>query len=159
MPRVTPQEDPGADRSVDLYKFAVEMADRVSARRGTANAYFLAVQTTLVAVLSLGAPNLSKSSPWISAVASAAGIALSMAWWLQLRSYRSLNSAKFAVITELEKDLGLTIYQNEWRVLSGDRVKRWRYRYAELGATERFVPWVFAVLYIVLIVVRLTRPA
>lgn len=157
MPRVTPREDPGDDRSVDLYKFAVEMADRVSARRGTANAYFLAVQTTLVAVLSLGAPNLSKSSPWISGVASVAGIALSMAWWLQLRSYRSLNSAKFAVITELEKDLGLTIYQNEWRVLSGDRVKRWRYRYAELGATERFVPWVFAVLYIVLIVVRLTR--
>lgn len=38
---------------LDLYKLAVEMADRVSARRGTANAFFVTVNTALLAFLSL----------------------------------------------------------------------------------------------------------
>lgn len=150
-------DDHDHDRAVDLYKFAVEMTDRISARRGTANAYFLTIQTTLIAVLSLGATNLSKSSAWVSGVASAAGIALSAVWWLQLRSYRHLSAAKFWVITELENSLGITIYQKEWRALRDNNVKRWRERYAEIGTTERFVPWLFAVLYVALIVIRLTQ--
>ena len=35
---------------LDIYKLAVEMADRVSSRRATANAFFLTVNTGLVAV-------------------------------------------------------------------------------------------------------------
>jgi hypothetical protein len=38
---------------MELYKLAVEMADRVSARRGTANAFFVTVNTALLAFLGL----------------------------------------------------------------------------------------------------------
>jgi hypothetical protein len=59
----------GADQQVlDLYKMAVEMADRVSARRSTANAFFLTAEAALVAVIGLATPSLLKA-PWWTALA------------------------------------------------------------------------------------------
>jgi hypothetical protein len=47
------QDGPSEDTVLELYKISVEMADRVSARRGTANAFFLSVQTAVISVLGL----------------------------------------------------------------------------------------------------------
>ena len=41
---------------MDIYKLSVEMADRISARRAVANAFFLTVNTTLAAVIGLHKP-------------------------------------------------------------------------------------------------------
>ncbi len=38
---------------LDLYKMAVEMADRVSARRAGANSFFLTLNTVLAAVVGI----------------------------------------------------------------------------------------------------------
>ncbi|WP_433420926.1 RipA family octameric membrane protein [Microtetraspora malaysiensis] len=139
---------------MDLYKMAVEMADRLSARRGTANAFFLTVQTTFVAVLGVAAPNLAKS-PWgIGIAVSLAGVALSATWWLQLRSYRDLNRAKFKVINKAEEALSLKIFSEEWRYLRQDPIPSWRSRYAELGTSERAIPWVFAMLHVLMFMGR-----
>jgi hypothetical protein len=58
---------------LELYKLAVEMADRVSSRRGMANSFFLTVQTAMVTVLGF----TGASSWWASALVAGAGIALS----------------------------------------------------------------------------------
>ena len=63
----------------ELYKLAVEMADRVSARRAVANS-FLTVNTGLAALLGGG------SFSWYAA---AAGIVFAGTWWALLRSYVS----------------------------------------------------------------------
>lgn len=147
-----------ADPAVlELYKLAVESADRVSARRGSANSYFLTVQTTFIAVLALAVPLGPSTSLWQAAVASVAGIMLSACWWLQLRSYRDLNRAKFEVITEVEKQLPVKVFTDEWESLKKDPIKTWRQRYAELGTVERVVPWVFAFLYVTLFFAELCR--
>jgi hypothetical protein len=130
------------------------MADRISARRATSNSYFLTVQTAFIAVIGLAMPSLANQSWWTSAVISAAGIALSISWWLQLRSYRDLNKAKFNVILEIEKRLPEKIFTDEWDSLKNDPVPSWRGRYAELGLVERIIPWIFVVLYIVLLLER-----
>ncbi|MFC7511941.1 hypothetical protein ACFQV4_22940 [Streptomyces thermocarboxydus] len=44
---------------------------------------------------------------------------LSLAWWLQLRSYRHLNAAKFLVINDIEDQLPVRIFTDEWAVLRG----------------------------------------
>src|SRR5581483_4789886 len=72
-------------RLIEQYKLAAEMADRVSARRGAANGFYFTVSSALLAT----------SESLSLATASAAGIVLACAWWLQLRSYRNLNAAKF----------------------------------------------------------------
>jgi hypothetical protein len=140
--------------TLELYRLAVEMADRISARRATANSFFLAVQTAFVGVLGLATPSLAKT-PWYAIlIVAIAGLALSVSWWLQLRSYRDLNRAKFNVINSMETNLPHKIFTDEWDSLKGDPLTPLRSRYAELGAVERFVPWVFAVLYALLFLGR-----
>lgn len=144
-------------RVIDLYKMAVEMADRISARRGTANAFFLTVQTTLISVLGLSTPTLKQAPWWVTLAVCLAGVTLSASWWLQLRSYRDLNGAKFRVINSIEENLPVKIFSQEWEYLKTDPVPSWRKRYAELGAVERAVPTVFALIYIMLLLGRLFR--
>lgn len=129
---------------LEQYKLAVEMADRISARRATANAFFLTVQATLVALL--GVKGID--SDWIAA----AGILLSLTWFLLLRSYRDLNSAKFRVIGDIETQLPIAVFADEWKYLKEDPVKPWRSRYAELGLIERLVPLVFGAIFLVTVV-------
>jgi hypothetical protein len=138
---------------LELYKLAVEMADRVSARRGTANSYFLTVQTAMVMVL--GFTDKELSAWWASGLVAGAGIALSATWWLQLKSYRDLNRAKFDVILAVEEQLPIKIFSAEWDLLKRDPVPSWRSRYAELGLSERRVPLVFAALHVLLFAGRI----
>lgn len=147
-----PALDPAA---WELYKLAVEMADRISARRGTTNAFFLTAQTAFVAVLSLALPTTNEPA-WAAAASIGAGLLISASWWLQLRSYRDLNRAKFDVILDLEAALPVRLYGKEWESLKQDRVKMWQPRYAELGTIERTLPLAFAVLYFVILVGRLS---
>ncbi len=142
------EENKATEQYLDLYKLAVEMADRVSARRATANAFFVTVNTALLAFVSSG----SLSVHWVAALA---GIALSVTWWVLLKSYRDLNRAKFDVITELEKNLEVRVFGNEWKIVKETRAKRWWDRYTEFGKVERFVPFVFGVLYAATFVIGL----
>src|SRR5215218_6321014 len=143
------------EQYLELYKLAVEMADRVSARRATANAFFLTVNTALLAFVSSGSLNML----WLVALA---GIALSGTWWILLKSYRDLNTAKFGVILEMEKNLEARVFGDEWSRLKEKRPKeespqearpkRWWEGYAELGKVERTIPFVFAALYAAVLV-------
>jgi len=146
-----------AEGIFELYRIAVEQADRVSARRASANSYFLTTQTGLAALVGLigsldeGSDAVPRSD--VALVATAiVGLALCAAWWLLLRSYRDLNAAKFKVITEIETEhLPLQIFQREWDFLKSDEVLPWwKGRYAELGFVERFIPALFAAVYIAL---------
>ena len=154
---MTEPSAPGQRAEVlELYKLAVEMADRISARRGTANAFFLSVQTTFIALVSWGFPRFSGSPWWVSVAVFLAGATLSATWWMQLRSYRDLNTAKFKVINKLEETLPVQVFADEWRELKRDPIPAWRKRYAELGTSERTVPAVFLGAHLLLFVGTLT---
>jgi hypothetical protein len=132
---------------LELYKLAVEMADRISARRAVANSFFLTVNTGLAALLG------SATFRWYVA---AAGIVFAGTWWALLRSYREINSAKFQVILAMEERLPVRVYGDEWAALKRDPVKfalrrealkSWVAQYRELGRIERIVPWIFVAIY------------
>ena len=81
------------------------------------------------------------------------GILVAGVWWLQLRSYRSLNRAKFQVILAIEREqLPLAIFGDEWKHLKDAGVPGWRGRYAELGFVESVVPGIFVLLQVLLLV-------
>ena len=144
---------------IELYKTAVEMADRVSAKRATANTFFLTLNTSLAAILSFLHPIMTsnnKIAHWVNSLgvtfAAAVGLVLAIAWFILLRSYRDLNKAKYKVINKMEERLEVKPFSDEWEYLKKDPVKRWRGRYAEFGTVERVVPVVFAIIYIALAV-------
>jgi len=139
---------------LELYRLAVEMADRVSARRGTANSFFLAVHAAVItAVAALLPDRAGTPQPLDSTLITSAGMTLAATWWLSLRSYRHLNDAKFNVILQMESRLPVAIFGDEWQHLKKDAVVGWRKRYAELGKVERIVPIVFLVLYALSLVI------
>lgn len=140
---------------LDLYKLAVEMADRVSARRGTANAFYLSIQTAFVGVLGLAVTDIMQKAWWTTVIVATAGVCISAGWWLQLRSYRELNRAKFVVINRIELQLPVKVFSDEWEILKQGPIRPWRMRYAELGVSERMIPWVFALLHVLLCLGRL----
>lgn len=147
--------DGGAPVSADymeLYKLAVEMTDRVSARRGTANAFFVTVNTALLAFLGLA--ELRAAWP-----VAAGGVVISLTWALLIKSYRDLNTAKFKTINAAEARLPLKIFSEEWQNLKRDRPENWLPKnwrkwlkwYVEFTIVEMIVPLVFAALYLVIL--------
>jgi nitrate/nitrite transporter NarK len=138
---------------LDIYKLAVEMADRISARRAVASTFFLTVLSSLIVVI-----GLTTNDEWAFAVP---GLVLAMTWWLLLRSYRLLNRAKFKVIHKMEERLPLQPFTDEWpitelvpddEIVRFRRMKALRGRYAELGVLEQTVPTVFGVIFLVILV-------
>lgn len=142
----------------ELYKLAVEMADRVSARRAAANSFFFTVQAGLAVALgafaiNTGTPANPSPDRFVLTLAAIAGVVIAGSWWLLLRSYRDLNSAKFKVILAIEhRYMPVKLFDDEWQHLKKDPIKRWRPRYAEQGQAERVVPLVFLALYTTLAV-------
>ena len=145
------------NQRLEIYKQTVEMADRVSARRGVANAFFVSVNAALAAALGVVSSMIGSEAGLGIVAICLVGILLSLVWWLQLRSYRDLNRAKFQVIQEIEERLVEKPFAREDALLAADKVDRWRSRYAELGSSERIVPWLFVCLYVALAVASLIK--
>ncbi len=139
---------------LELYKLTVEMADRISARRGQANQFYLTLQSTLLGVPAIfTAFGTNDLDPLRATLLAASGAITSVTWWLQLRSYRDLNRAKFDVINRIERDhLPVRPFSDEWASLKQDPLPTWRGRYAELGTVERFVPMAFFLLEVLVAV-------
>lgn len=135
---------------LDMYKLGVEMADRVSARRATANSFFLTLHTGLAAFLTAllhSADSDSHPDRFTLLIIAFVGATLSVTWWILIRSYRDLNRAKFDVLLKMEKHLGVPLFGDEWASLQGDPVKPWRKRYAEFSFVERVIPAMFLFAY------------
>lgn len=128
------------DHCLALYQGYVESADRISDRRHSANTFFLTVNTALLGITgylqAAGADLL-----WLVALA---GIVLGYTWFRLIRSYRSLNTAKFEVIHDIERQLPFALYDAEWEQLKrGEDAKV----HTPFSKVEAMVPVVFMVLH------------
>ena len=136
---------------LDQYKLFVDTSSRVSDRRGTANTFLMSVNTALVTVFGLiagkDASLAAEQGPW-RWLLPLAGISTCLAWVALIRSYRSLNKAKFAVILDLERLLPARLFDREWEYLKQGRAVR----HLELTWVEQLVPIIFGAIYLVLLV-------
>jgi hypothetical protein len=155
---------------LDLYKTAVEMADRTSARRAGANSFFLTLNTALAAVVGIVSSarkpppngNVGSFDAFGLFVTAVAGIVLAFVWWLLLRYYRRLARAKFQVINKMEEQLPFQPFTEEWAILhpapaaAGQNVSKWsrwwrrEVKHREATVVEQIIPFVFVGIYAVL---------
>ena len=144
---------------LEQYKLYVEMADRVSQRRDQSNRFYVTIVSALAAIVVViarfGVPADTESGV-LSDIGFLAiglfGAALSVIWYLNIRSYRTLNSAKFAIINKIEEQLPFAGYSDEWEIL---RPPSGRPQYLQLTRVEQFVPVIFIALFIVLTIYAL----
>ena len=108
-----------AEHMFEQYKLYVEMTDRISSRRHTTNAFFLSINTALIALVGLAADRAFMESPqfW-GLVVSITGLVICYTWFRLIRSYKLINTGKFSVIHAIESWLPISPYKTEWELLS-----------------------------------------
>jgi len=109
--------------------------------------FFLSLHTAILTVISFSIDNIELISPkWLILFPILGILIFCAAWWWLLKSYRDLNSAKYKVIGELEKELPKSPYWDlEWKELGeGNDVKK----YLPVTTIEKWVPLIFGFLYI-----------
>jgi hypothetical protein len=153
LPDVTKYGDKYIEHLLEQYKLYVESADRISERRQKTNEFFLALNTALIALLGFIATKLDGVPlKTVFVCTGIAGAVLCYCWYRVVRSYKGLNTGKFAVIHAIEKRLPLSLYATEWEVLKRgeDRSVYWPFTHIELA-----VPRIFILLYAVVVVAGL----
>ena len=76
------------------------------------------------------------------------GALLSVSWFVVIRSYKQLNSEKFRVLHDLEKQLPYQFFTLEWDPQSEGKKSN---RYWKLTHVEAILPGIFCVVFLVLI--------
>jgi hypothetical protein len=131
---------------LEQYKLYVEMADRVSNRRGLANTFFLTLNSGILTVLAVFWKDPPRASVWPLLFPLLGVIGQCIAWRWIVRSYRQLNGAKYAVVGALEERLPAYQFSKaEWDTALA-RGKDWR-MYLPLSHLEEWVPVLFGLVY------------
>jgi hypothetical protein len=145
-----PKENYGSQYDSHLfeqYKMYVESAEKISDRRQNANNYFITINTAIITLLGLSFQiDFFEKLLWSRGLLALLGIVIAIIFWFLLRSYKQLNSGKFKVIHAIEKELPLALYDHEWEVLGKGEDKKLYFPFSHI---ERYIPWVFAALYII----------
>ena len=136
------------EHRMEQYKLYLELTDRISQRRQTANTFFLAINTALIALLGVALPtDLDGLGTFWYSVVGVAGVVLCFTWRRLIRSYSDLNTAKFNVIHQIERYLPLKPYEAEWKAVGEGRDSS---RYMPFTHIEKWIPVIFGILYLAL---------
>jgi hypothetical protein len=134
------------DAVLDQYKLYVEMADRISQRRGLANTFFLTLNTAIFTAVGVFWKDRPAAQAWWLVFPLLVVLGQCFAWFYLVRSYRLLNAAKGRVIGALEERLPASPYwRAEWWLLGEGKDPR---RYWQLTHIETWIPVLFAFLYL-----------
>lgn len=145
---VNSEVDYGDDYKVhclEIYKVYVEKADAISSRRQSANSFFLAVNTAVLGVIGY----VARYDVGTRLVFGIAAVLICVFWYRLIRSYKQMNSGKFKVIHEIEKELPLSPYDAEWEALGKGKDSK---LYKPFTNTEMVVPWIFLICHVGVIV-------
>lgn len=133
----------------EQYKMYVDMTDRISGRRQTANNFFLSINTALIAIVTFLKTKAGTDPILLSFVTGIAGFLLCFTWYRLIKSYKDLNSARFKIIQKMEESLPLSPYKAEWTLVEEGRNPKF---YRPFTKIESWIPWMFLFLYAVLVI-------
>ena len=132
---------------LEQYKLYVQSAENVSARRVASSRYLLTLSSALVALYGLQSADFSQN--YWTLMTPVAGVTVSVLWYLIIKSHADLNAVKFKIILELEEDLPAAIYRYEWLLAEEGKGKTYR----TVTTFEKWVPFVFGALHVVLAII------
>ena len=147
------------DHLLEQYKLYVETSQQVSEKRQNSNNYLLTLNSSLVTLFVVFLSTFGHHR-W-NALIPATGLIVCFIWWALVDSYKDLNTAKFAIIHELEHQLPVALFRHEWWVCGHNRKKKDKPvedMYVPLTHLERWIPVAFGGLYLILMGYALLAP-
>ena len=138
----TPNPDDNLTALLALHKLYAEMDNAASARRDSANKFYLTLAAGPIALIvfaSRGYENIL-SDPRALLVCGAVGSVAALIWSLNLYSYRKLSRAKQRVIEDIEARLPHAGFTKERDLLQADR-------YQGIAGIEAMLPTLMMIAY------------
>lgn len=136
---------------LEQYKTYSMLADSISDRRHKTNIFYSSLFSVAIPVIMLIVTEKIISN-FIMFIISILGMVLCVGWFINIHSYKQLNSGKYKVIIEMENLLPFPCYDMEWKHLDkGNNSKK----YFKLTRVEKCVPIVFLTPFFVLFVYSL----
>ncbi len=133
----------------EQYRLCVEMADKISERRQTANSFYLSLCTALISVL--GYLLIEKKAEFYSNLLwlpPVFGLFISYTWYRLILSFRGLNNGKFKVIRSIEYLLPIKPYNAEEFVVGAGKNKK---LYHPFTTIEAVLPWMFFIAFFIIL--------
>ena len=126
---------------LDIYKIAIEMADKHSTRRLQINSFY----AVFIGVIFTGIFKFLDKVSYnrnFAIVGCVVGIIFCIIWFLQLRYFKHLNSIKFAIIQDIEKNMSIKIFTDEW--------SRFKQKNTSISTTqlEYAIPIILAIIFL-----------
>ena len=128
---------------VEVWSQYASAAEEVTNKRQNINAVFITVQ---IALLGFIVADLKLLGIFLSL----AGLLVSITWLFMINSYKKLNSVKFNVILELEKNMDIRPYTEEWNKL---KLKK----YVKLTTIEIMCSSIFMMGFIATFIIAIIR--
>lgn len=140
------ESTPIPDLVMRQYEILVNSTIQVTNWRQFANNFYLSVNTALLAL----ATYLYNFSLLTGVVIGLIGLTITALWHETIQYYRSLNSAKFKVIDEIEKQMPIPMFrlENEHFVKEDRKNATW---------IESKISILFGIAYILIIVAHITK--
>ncbi|ACN14569.1 conserved hypothetical protein [Desulforapulum autotrophicum HRM2] len=134
---------------IEQYKLYTEVTDRVSARRAATNRYYISLLSALFAFITfvINKKICSDYSEIVLCCFTLLGVLLCGVWFINIKSYKQLNSGKFKVIHLMEKQLPFRCFDEEWKILGSGKDSK---KYRKLTKIELAIPAILAVPYLIL---------
>lgn len=135
-------------KTLEEYKLYLEMIEKTSDRRIKNNSFYLSVSSAVISLFALVITSDSLGEHrWLALVLLWVLVSLiCWSWLVAIDSYKKLNSAKFEVILELEKELKHKCLACEWDILKNDK------QYKTLSESEKRIPKIFMILSTLVII-------
>ena len=153
--RHSDHKDNHADRYIDhyleQYRIYIHVFNTTSDRSLKSNEFFLTVNTAIMGILGYFEMKGTIEKPIIFIMVPFVGMAICYCWHRIIKSYTQLNRAKFRVINSAEKKLPLSLWETEWDLLGRGKDKN---KYVSFSSTEKLIPVIFTVLYILIFVLN-----
>lgn len=136
---------------LEQYKLFLQTSEDLVNRRQNVNSFYLSISSAIVAIMGVVfAMDFDYFSEMIIGLACCVvGLILSVSWAKSLSCYGNLNSSKMKIISSIEKQLPLSLFDAEWAALSDKLNKK---KYVSFTESEQIIPRLFGLLYLLVII-------
>ena len=136
---------------LEQYKLFLQTSEDLVSRRQNVNSFYISLSSALVAIMGvfMAVDFGQRAKLIIVFVFCLIGFILSISWSKTLSCYGNLNGSKMKIISNIEKQLPLSLFDAEWAALSDKLNKK---KYVSFTESEQIIPHLFGAVYFVIMV-------
>lgn len=138
-------------RLMEQYTMYQKTSEDLVARRQSVSSFYVTANSAFIAVSGMVMGLLDYPNNIFVIISMAVvGVILDVSWIKILDAYGALNAAKMKVISMIEQELPVRLYDTEWDVMS-DKLNR--KKYVSFTDSEKRIPKIFMCVYSLLLIV------